>query len=238
MVHLEHIVRARELNGYWYQARGTHLMSALLLLLITYPFLLDQTFRNRLILGLLNVSILLTAAHAMVARWRTFLLVVLFLGVPTLVLQAGYLLTNNAMVGDALALVYSVFYVFTIAHVLRYVLAPGAVTRDKIFSAIAIYIIMGLLWATIYMFVNNIYPGAFSYNGKSDQLVLLRPTNFIYFSFTTLTSTGYGDVVPRIAHAQALAILEQLAGVFYIAILIARLTGLYEGGVKRRLDKG
>ena len=142
------------------------------------------------------------------------------------------------MVGDVLALAYSIFYAFTIAHVLRYVLLLGAVTTDKICAAVGVYVLMGLLWATIYMLVNNIYPGAFSYNGKSDQLVLLRPVNFIYFSFTTPTSTGYGDIVPRIAHAQALAILEQLAGMFYIAILIARLAGLYEGVGKRRSDKG
>ena len=56
----------------------------------------------------------------------------------------------------------------------------------------------------------------------------------LFFSFTTLTSTGYGEIVPTAGHAQSLAILEQLAGVFYVAILIARLAGLYQPGASRR----
>jgi Ion channel len=53
--------------------------------------------------------------------------------------------------------------------------------------------------------------------------------DLLYFSFATLTTTGYGDIAPVTGHARSLAILEQLAGTFYIAILIARLTGLYQG---------
>jgi hypothetical protein len=52
----------------------------------------------------------------------------------------------------------------------------------------------------------------------------------VFFSFVTLTTTGYGDIIPMTPHAQSAAIVEQLAGTFYIAVLIARLAGLYEPG--------
>ena len=55
----------------------------------------------------------------------------------------------------------------------------------------------------------------------------------LYFSFTTLTSTGYGDLTPATRRAESLAILEQVAGVFYVAVLIARLAGLYPPGGHR-----
>jgi hypothetical protein len=66
----------------------------------------------------------------------------------------------------------------------------------------------------------------------------IRPEDLLYFSFVTLTTTGYGDIAPVTAHARSLAILEQLAGTFYIAILIARLTGLYQGGERGGADQG
>jgi hypothetical protein len=55
----------------------------------------------------------------------------------------------------------------------------------------------------------------------------------LYFSFTTLTTTGYGDITPVSRHSQSLSILEQMAGTFYVAILIARLAGLYQSSASK-----
>jgi hypothetical protein len=122
---------------------------------------------------------------------------------------------------------YAIFYGFTISHVLRYVLMPGEVTADKIYGAIAGYILTGLLWTSLYLFLDIWRPGSFK--GVQDSASLLAFPDLLYFSLTTLTTTGYGDIAPVTTHARSLAILEQLAGTFYIAILIARLTGLYQG---------
>jgi hypothetical protein len=164
--------------------------------------------------------------------------VIVFLGLPSLGLQAAYLLTNNAIIGDLFFLTYAIFYLFTIGHVLRYVLAPGQVTTDKIHGAIAAYILTGLLWATLYIFLDHLQPGSFTDSAAGNSTNQLPPEDLLYFSFVTLTTTGYGDVAPVTAHARSLAILEQLAGTFYIAILIARLTGLYQGGGSRGADRG
>jgi hypothetical protein len=152
-----------------------------------------------------------------------------FLALPSVGLQAAYLLTNSATIGDLLFLIYALFYLFTISHVLRYVLAPGEVTTDKIHGAIAAYILIGLLWASIYVFLTKVQPGSFSSGAAGEATKQLPPEDLIYFSFATLTTTGYGDIAPATAHARSLAILEQLAGTFYFVILIARLTGLYQG---------
>jgi hypothetical protein len=82
--------------------------------------------------------------------------------------------------------------------------------------------------------VDHLVPGSFSVNGISDLAAPLSWKELLFFSFTTLTSTGYGGIVPIAGHAQSLAILEQLVGVFYVAILIARLAGLYQPGASRR----
>jgi len=213
------------------QGRTTYLLAALLALLFAYPFL-DDSLPHRLIGGFLNVAILVTAAYAASAS-RRMLPVAVLLAVPSFGLQVAYSLTKDPAVGDLLFLTYAIFYGFTIVHVLRYVLMPGEVTADKICGAIAGYILTGLLWTSLYLFLDRLHPGSFFYRGMEDSTQLLDFPDLLYFSFITLTTTGYGDVVPVTGHARSLAILEQLAGTFYIAILIARLTGLYQGGGTR-----
>jgi hypothetical protein len=218
--------------------RSTYLLLGLLALLCAYPFVLDATWQHRLLLGCLNVAILVAAARAATQTRRAFLLVVVFLALPSIGLQAAYLITNSATIGDLFFLTYALFYLFTIAHVLRYVLAVGEVTTDKIHGAIAAYILIGLLWASIYVFLDTVHPGSFASGATGEAIKRLGPEDLLYFSFVTLTTTGYGDIAPATAHARSLAILEQLAGTFYIAILIARLTGLYQGRRGHDWDRG
>jgi hypothetical protein len=205
----------------------TYLLVALLVLLFAYPFL-DDSLPHRLFGGFLNVAILVTAAYSASESRRMFAVAVL-LAVPAFGLQVAYVFTRNAVVGELLFLTYAIFYGFTIGHVLRYVLMAGEVTADRIHGAIAAYILMGLLWTALYLLIDQLHPGSFIYNGKNDSTNMWTFPDLIYFSFVTLTTTGYGDIAPVTAHARSLAILEQLAGTFYIAILIARLTGLYQG---------
>jgi hypothetical protein len=210
-------------------ARSAYLLIGLITLLCIYPFLLDTSWQHRLLLGSLNVAILVAAARAATQTHRAFLLVVVFLALPSVGLQAAYLITNSPTIGDLFFLTYALFYLFTVMHVLRYVLASGQVTADKIHGAIAAYILIGLLWASIYVFLDELHPGSFAYGVAGEAAKRLNPEELLYFSFVTLTTTGYGGIAPVTAHARSLAILEQLAGTFYIAILIARLTGLYQG---------
>ena len=212
-----------------FSGRSTYLLAALLALLCAYPFVLDATWQHRLLLGSLNVAILVAAARAATQTQRAFLLVVIFLALPSVGLQAAYLLTQNAAVGELLYLTYALFYLFTIAHVLRYVFDVGEVTTDKIYGAIAAYILVALLWASIYLLLEALHPGSFASGATGEAIKQIHMEDLLYFSFVTMTTTGYGDIAPATAHARSLAILEQLAGTFYIAILIARLTGLYQG---------
>jgi uncharacterized membrane protein len=200
-------------------------------LLIAYPFLSDS-LTHRLIGGFLNVAILVTAASAASASRRMFA-VAMLLAAPALGFQVAHTITKEAVIGELLFLTYAIFYAFTIGHVLRYVLMAGDVTADKIHGAIAAYILIGLMWTALYLLLNQLNPGSFAFNGIRDPANPLTYPDLLYFSFATLTTTGYGDIAPVTAHARSLAILEQLAGTFYIAILIARLTGLYQGGGTR-----
>jgi hypothetical protein len=108
--------------------------------------------------------------------------------------------------------------------VARQVFAAGRVTYHRIVGAILLYFLISLMFVALFVLVGQIIPKAFSGIAIEDSTALA--SNFIYFSFVTLTSTGYGDVVPVHPIARSLCNLESIIGQLYPAILLARLVTL------------
>ena len=108
------------------------------------------------------------------------------------------------------------------AVVLVQTLRSGPITLHRIQGAVAAYLLLGVLWAYAYALVEALRPGAFSgpISGADGPRALL------YFSFVTLTTTGYGDVLPVRPAARSLANLEAVTGTLFVAILVARLVSL------------
>jgi hypothetical protein len=115
----------------------------------------------------------------------------------------------------------SLFAAVVAAQVYR----AGPVTHHRIQGAVAVYLLLGLAWASAYALLHHLRPGAFT--GSLDAAAL--PHTWIYYSFVTLTTTGYGDISPVHPVARSLAIAEAVAGQLYIAITLARLMALYVG---------
>jgi hypothetical protein len=112
--------------------------------------------------------------------------------------------------------------VLLLVAVLGQTFRQGPVTFQRIQGGIAAYLLLGVIWAEAFGLVELLRPGAFS--GPAD--VIRGPRGWVYFSFTTLTTVGYGDVVPVHPAARSLAMLEAVTGPLYIAILLARLVSL------------
>jgi hypothetical protein len=112
----------------------------------------------------------------------------------------------------------------TIVYLLAYVFRPEVMTTDKLCGAAAAYLMIGSFWAMVYQLTNFFYPNSFS--GLSDAQGS-DFADYLYFSYTVLTSTGFGDIVPKSRQARALCNVQQLMGGLYVAILIARLAGVY-----------
>ena len=106
--------------------------------------------------------------------------------------------------------------------VLAKVLRPGTVTGHRIKGAVAVYLLLGFVWASAYQWIALNHPGAFSGAGAGDPLRV----SWVYYSFVTLTTTGYGDITPVLPGARSLAMSEALTGQLYLAILISRLVAL------------
>jgi hypothetical protein len=108
------------------------------------------------------------------------------------------------------------------------VFEKGPVTFHRIVGAVAGYMLIGNLWAVLFQFLYIQVPGSIQL-AASDADSVIKPATFIYFSYTTLTTTGFGDILPTNTITRTLVIIEQLIGVFYPAVLIGRLVSLTIG---------
>ena len=212
---------AQLLTGY---GPCTLLLLSLLALLLIYPYL-ENTATSRIILGILYSCILVGAVYVVGRHRRTFA-VGGTLALVSVGLQLSYFVTDDIWLYRLTGVSHVAFLLFTIAGIAGYVLRKGTITADKLHGALAAYIMLAFLWAFIYALIESLVPGSFSLEGAH---ITSRDAFFrlFYFSFTTLTTTGYGDIVPLTDKARSVAMIEQFIGVFFVAVVIARLAGFY-----------
>ena len=108
-----------------------------------------------------------------------------------------------------------------------YILRPGAITAGRLYVSVGLYFLLGLFWNVLYGLVDIIQPGSFA-EAQLPLLGRIEPSKLLYFSLATLTTLGYGDIVPVKPAARILAVLEAAAGVLYIAIFVASLIASYQ----------
>lgn len=116
-----------------------------------------------------------------------------------------------------------VFIGFLTGLIFRQVFRSGPITVRRVRGAVAIYLLLGLMWAVAYEMVERLHPGSFRMSGP---YVHANLPQLAYFSFTTLTTLGFGDILPLDPVARSLVILEALVGQLFPVILIARLVGM------------
>jgi hypothetical protein len=136
----------------------------------------------------------------------------------------GHLLPGSTMAvwDDVLSiLALSILTVLVLMQVFR----DGPITGYRIQGAIAVYLLLGLVWMSAYELLYRMVPGAFRF-AEGDTGSLVNIHGLAYYSFVTLTTVGYGDITPVHPIARSLAMGEALCGQLYPAILIARLVSL------------
>lgn len=202
----------------------TYLLLLLIGMILVFPFLEEGLF-PRMLLGILFSSVLLVGAFATPQSQRGLILKVglALLGIG---LQWTALWSSNLILLDLAGMTYALSLLVSISGVLRYVLKRGQITADKLHGALAGYIMLAFAWSFLYAQVEMNDAGSFG-PARLDFTQTGTFFKLIYFSFTTLTTTGYGDIVPLTNHARSLVMIEEFTGVFYVGVLIARLAGLY-----------
>ncbi len=119
------------------------------------------------------------------------------------------------------------FLITAILFTFRRVALDTEITANRIVGAVVAYLLLGVLWAISYATLTLYQPGAFT--GFEINAHSTWDSEWLYFSFVTMTTLGYGDIVPVTATARVLAYMQAMFGQFYIAILVAGLVGAYVG---------
>jgi hypothetical protein len=211
--------------GWIYRMRSIYLLASLILFVMLVPYFDNNVgIRDKIGANLLNMFILV-AAVAAVGRTRFSFVVAVLFTLPVVGFQIAGLIFG---VEDFMLLSWAfgaAFYATTLMYLLRYVFSSDVMDADKLFGAAAAYMLLGLLWAYFYLISQHLNVNAFSLYGV--PVATMPAPDMIYFSYTTLTSTGFGDIAPLHPRTRAIANLEQIFGTLFVAILIARLAGIY-----------
>jgi hypothetical protein len=190
--------------------------------LLLYPFMEGREAGRALfsVFGIVVLGLVLLAVHQ--TPFLTWLGVVL--GIPATVL----LLVQAATRSDALvpysSALEAILYFYAAGALITYMLADHEITRDELFAVGATFTLVAWAFAYVYTVDQAIEPG--SYTAAIDPEGDRSWIELLFLSFTTLTSTGLSDVVPVKAFARGVVMLEQLAGLAYVAMLVSRLVAL------------
>jgi hypothetical protein len=117
---------------------------------------------------------------------------------------------------------------------LYYVLDWHPITADKVFGAVSAYVLIAFTFSCLFGLLQQVQPHAFHASEVHAPSEHLDWATLMYFSFTVLTSTGFGEITPVTKMARALIVIEQVLGVMYVAFLIARLANLYRNSGANR----
>lgn len=209
------------------RARGkfSYFFFAQVLLLVLSPFL-EKPGLPVLTLHLLAAAAFLTAVYALSekrAEWTAALM----LGVPASILNALAAFRPDYPITIMTVLATILFLAYTLVTLLRAVLRSQNVTLDTIYGAVSVYLLMAFVWGAAYVLLETIHPGALAINSMRNPDHQIDWSDCMFYSFVTLTTVGYGDMIPVLPQARLLSILEAVSGTMYVGILIARLVSLY-----------
>jgi hypothetical protein len=209
------------LSRIFYQ-RCFYLFAVLLAMIAILPFV-PATEHGRMAFNGLNLFLLI-ATVAAVGRSMMSFVIALLLAVPVAWFQyQGLTLDDEALLARSWMFACALYAVVT-AYLLAYVFQPKVMTHDKLFGAAAAYLMIGIVWAYGYVIVGYLYPNSFMVLGTPGKLDF---SEALYLSITVLTSTGFGDITPLTRPARGVCMVEQITGALFVAILIARLAGVY-----------
>jgi len=196
---------------------------SLLLLIVATPFLEDLS-HGTLIEAIL-LTFMLASAVLAVSERRSTLIAAMSLALLAI---TGRWLHHFRPDFSPPAIYLStglVLLTFVLVQYLRYILRAPIVTFTVLCAAVSTYLMVGLLWAMAYTLVASVQPESFAFNSQPGAV--MTGFNSFYFSFVTLSTVGYGDIVPISKPARMLAAMEATTGTLYVAMLIARLVSMY-----------
>lgn len=201
-----------------------NLLVWLLVYLVAGPFITGRY--TQIILSISISLVLFFAVYAINFRSKLFKYVQILMGITLFIywLNIFNIVAFSNIASKIIIIVYMALLIYSFS---KYVFKARKVTTRLISAALCLYLLMGALWGFIYDLLDTVAPGSY----KGDILagavdIPTRLQHFEYFSFVTLTTLGYGDILPQTEGAAALCQTEAIIGQFFMAVLVARLVGI------------
>jgi len=212
------------------------LLAVQLLGVLLYPFVEDTVAGRSLlaVFGLVVLGLVIVAVRATpVLTW-----VAVTLALPAVVLLLIVVATDNSTLVPWASCFEAALYFYAAVSMLIYMLADDDVTIDEYFALGAAFTLFAWGFAHVFVVVQALEPGSFIANTNAADP--RSWTELLFLSFSTLSATGLSDVIPVLGHARSVNMVEQVVGVFYLAMVVTRLVALAtrRGAVRRDTGAG
>ncbi len=203
----------------------SYLTKSLLLLIIAYPYV-QGDMGGQIILSLLATLVMIMSVIA-VGDKKSHTVIALILAAPwflLLLLKFPFIpIDNSLLIKDEILFAFLLF-AYTTYRIFIHIIKSRDITTEILSASICVYLLIGLTWATLYVIINMFYPGSFV---DTDGNAIQDGPDFLFFSYVTLTTVGYGNIEAITDQARSLASIEALCGQLYLTIMVARLVGLH-----------
>jgi hypothetical protein len=200
------------------------LLAVQLVGILLYPFL-EDSFQGRQLFALFGLIVLSLAVFTLRVT-QALLWVVALLAMPAVVLLIAQVVTGNENLVPWASGFEAAVYFYAAGAMLRYMLDDEHVSTDELFAIPLVFTLLAWAFAHVYVVLQALDSAAFGPPG----LMPMDWTKVLFLSITNMTATGLSDIVPVSGHARALVMLQQVAGVFYIAMVVARLVTVRSRG--------
>jgi len=205
-----------------YDARFLVLLILLLFLLVLTPFL-DKFIETRILMDVFLTAIFIFIIYSIRLK-RSQAIIAFVLVLPLIIATWSTYFFEIKTLSMLTRIFGALFFAYAAINILRIIVKSEKVTRETIFAAIVAYLLIALMWAFLYMILELVSPGSFSFPDKGSWGEMMR---YEYLSFVTITTLGYGDITPVTDQASALVLIEAFVGQIYLVVLVAWLVGMH-----------
>jgi voltage-gated potassium channel Kch len=219
--HRWHFVGVFSLNAKSKSRPDLLLLLSLLVAILLTPVLNQDNWRRLVLVAVTFIPIVLSIVRLSQIKTWVWPSVLLAVGNAVFVV-AGNTFPSPTLTGIRWAFL-AAFFGLTATGLFSYLRNSRSVAQAELYTAVNIYLLLGLLWAAIYLAIDAFSPGSIQIGSQAAD----RQTELLYFSLITLTTVGYGDIVPLSGTARILTALEGVTGVLYIATTVAILVGRF-----------